>query len=382
MKAAESGAGSKGGLLLQDGSFWPGECFGATGTTIGEVVFHTGHQGYQEILTDPSYRKQILVFASPQMGNQGFHEIDRESDRVWASGAIVRDYSEGISHWRRSSSLSEYLAKEKTPGLSGVDTRRLILHLRESGSQWGVLTTEKKSLVELRKLLKDQVSMEGLSLTQEVTTKLAYRWTEGSKNLATTELKRSKGGLKRVVVMDFGVKQQILRYLIDVGFEEVIVVPAKSKAAEILGFKPDALFLSNGPGDPAADAEIIAEVKKLIREVPTFGICLGHQILALALGLETFKLKFGHHGANHPVKNLTSDRVEITSQNHGFAVRELSGQQVREIEVTHVNLNDQTIEGFRHRQLPLRAIQFHPEASPGPLDSLQIFQEFQRGFAA
>mgnify|MGYP000868858091 CR=1 FL=1 len=321
-----------------------------------------------------------MLFTSSQIGSQGFHEEDYESERIWASGCIVRDYSDIPYHWRKQKSLHETLAHFKIPGLYGVDTRRLVLHIREKGSLWGLISTEDLNAKKIQKHFENKVSMEGLSLTQEVSTKVVYPWNKTSTPLIRLTQKSAPKGLKRCVVWDFGVKRQILRYLVDAGFEEVLVVPSHTTAKQIQELKPDALFLSNGPGDPAAEVHAISEVKKLLGEFPILGICLGHQILALALGMKTFKLKFGHHGANHPVKNLLSDRVEITSQNHGFAV---SSEGVRsEIEMTHLNLNDQTVEGFQHKKWRIRAIQFHPEAGPGPLDSRKIFEEFQRGFAA
>lgn len=379
-KAKGKTRGPSAGLLLEDGSFWPGVGIGASITKLGECVFHTGHQGYQEILTDPSYCRQIMVFSSPQVGNQGFHEDDFESDRIWASGAVMRDYSDTPFHWRKQKSLDETLKEFKTPGLVGVDTRRLILHLRNRGNLWGVISTETGDLKALQKHLRTGLSMEGLSLTNEVTTSKPYDWKEGSATLLRESLKgvfNPSKGYRRAVVMDFGVKRQILRYLIDAGFEEVRVVPASTKADDILSLKPDVVLLSNGPGDPAADRGIIDQVKKLHGKVPLFGICLGHQILALSLGIQTFKLKFGHHAANHPVKNRLRDQVEITSQNHGFAVP--LDQTRGDLEFTHLNLNDQTVEGFRYRPQNIFGIQFHPESSPGPLDSVDVFQKLQAG---
>ncbi len=373
----------EGVLLLSDGSVWRGYAFGAKTSLEGEAVFHTGHTGYQEILTDPSYRKQILVFTESQLGNQGFHEDDYESEKIWASGLICRDYSDNPYHWRKEASLSDVLEKNSVPGLYGVDTRRLVLHLRSQGNLWGIISTDLSEVSKLKKILKKSASMQGLSLTQEVTTKVVYPWNKHSSDLIINRKASSAGkrsGLKRCVVIDYGVKKQILRYLVDAGFEEVLVVPASTTADQVKELKPDAVLLSNGPGDPAADPKIIQEVKKMIGEFPIFGICLGHQILGLALGCETFKLKFGHHGANHPVKNLIKNKVEITSQNHGFAVKAENIQ--KDIEITHINLNDETIAGFRHKKYPIQAIQFHPEAGPGPLDSREIFESFQRGFAA
>lgn len=367
----------EGCLLLEDGSVFRGRSFGAKATSVGELVFHTSLTGYQEILTDPSYRKQILTFSAVQFGNEGFHEDDFESDRVWAAGCLVRDYSEPRYHWRKQRSVADVMKEFSVPGLSGVDTRRLILSLRDRGNQWAVISTETTDILELKKYFSKKLSMQGLSLTQEVSTKSKYTWVNPSVALYETSIERNEKGLKRCVVMDFGVKRQILRYLIDSGFQELIVVPALTSAKEIRALNPDAVFLSNGPGDPAAEKEIVATVRELLGQYPIFGICLGHQILALALGLKTFKLKFGHRAANHPVLNRKSDRVEITSQNHGFAVEQK--EIPSDLEITHLNLNDGTIEGFKHKRMQIAALQFHPESSPGPRDSLQLFREFQQG---
>lgn len=368
----------KAGLLLEDGSFWPGLGFGAKATAIGECVFHTGHQGYQEILSDPSYCRQHMVFSSPQIGNQGFCRDDFESRKLWAAGAICRDYSETPNQWRKEKGLAEVMTEFGVPGLSGVDTRRLILHLRSRGNLWGALSTETADPKKLSKYLKSKPSMVGLSLTQEVTTEKSYEWTEKSHSLIREALGAWNPGTRKVVVvMDFGVKHQILRFIKDAGFERIIVVSAKTSASEILKLNPDMVFLSNGPGDPAADREIISEVKKLHGKVPLVGICLGHQILALSLGIETYKLKFGHHAANHPVRNILRDRVEITSQNHGFAVPVEAKHP--DLRFTHINLNDGTVEGFQHKTLKITGIQFHPEASPGPLDSVDFFKKMAEG---
>jgi len=368
----------KAGLLLEDGSFFPGIAAGARTTILGECVFHTSHQGYQEILSDPSYHKQIMIFSAPMIGNQGFSKEDFESSRLWAAGAVMREIRDS-AQWRRQKSLDETLKEFSIPALSGVDTRRLVLKLREKGNLWGVLSTETGDVKKLQKFFRKNLSMEGQSLTADVSTKNAYEWTEGSNALLTEAIGRwvpEAKGFKSVVVLDFGVKHQILRYLKDSGFEKITVLPASTKASEILSYKADAVFLSNGPGDPAADSKIIEEVKALHGKVPLFGICLGHQILALSLGIQTFKLKFGHHAANHPVMNSLRDRVEISSQNHNFAVPH---EAMKGLEYTHINLNDQTVEGFRQKDLRIFGIQYHPESSPGPLDSVSVFQDFQRG---
>ena len=372
---------TKGALLLSDGSFFEGYAVGRSNftpvTQEGEFVFHTGYTGYQEVLTDPSYCRQVVVFASTQIGNQGFHPDDFESKKIWASGCVMREESVDVKHWRNRQSLAETLEEFKVPALEGVDTRRLVLHLREKGCLWGVISTETASKKELEKRLKKTASMQGLGLTQEVTTKTSYRWLTGSVPLLSNQLSHTPSSLKRVVVYDFGVKRQILRYLVDVGFEEVSIVPSSTTAVEVKALSPDAVLLSNGPGDPAADPKIIQEVKGLLGKFPILGICLGHQILGLALGYKTYKLKFGHHAANHPVMNRVSSRVEITSQNHGFAV-EPPGASA-DILATHVHLNDQTLAGFVHKRMPICGIQFHPESSPGPLDSVDVFRQLKRG---
>lgn len=366
-----------GALLLSDGSFYLGRSFGAKKTQTGEFVFHTGYTGYQEVLSDPSYCRQVIVFASPQIGNQGFHLDDMESRSIWAAGCVVRDYFDSRSHWRKKQSLEEVLVEKAVPGLSGVDTRSLVHRLRDRGCLWGVISTETADRKKLEKYLEEPLSMEGLGLTQEVSSPTSYRWFTGSSPLLLDHLKLQASTLKRCVVWDFGVKRQILRYLVDVGFEEVIVLPAKASWEDIQALSPDALVLSNGPGDPAADPRIISEVKKAIGKLPILGICLGHQILGLALGLKTYKMKFGQHAANHPIMNLTTRRVEITSQNHGFAVEMPSTDS--SLLATHIHLNDGSLAGFVHRRYPICGIQFHPEASPGPLDSLQVFRQLKVG---
>lgn len=362
----------KGALLLSDGSFFQGYAFGAKTTRQAEFIFHTGHSGYPEILTDPSYCRQALVFSAPQIGNQGVHEEDFESNQIWAAAAVCRDYADAPVHWKKQKSLHEFLEEFGVPGLYGVDTRRLILQLRDKGAMWGVISTESCSKAKLQRELNTEMSMQGLSLVDEVSCKQAYESQELSSDLISAPSSQSE---KTCVVMDFGVKKQILRYLKDVGFSKVHVVPAHTSAEKVLSFKPDAILLSNGPGDPSEEKEIVKEVRKLHGKAPILGICLGHQLLALSLGLETRKLKFGHHAANHPVFNRQSQRVEISSQNHGFEVLEGSA----DCEFTHINLNDQSLEGFRHKKLPIKGIQFHPESSPGPIDSRQVFQELFQG---
>lgn len=364
-------------IVLEDGSSWPGYAIGASATREGEFVFNTSHTGYQEILTDPSYCKQVVVFTSAQIGNQGFHLEDRESQKIWASGCVMRDYHSSSTHWRYGMSLDEFLKQQGVPGIFGVDTRRLVLKLREAGSLWGVISTETTSVAKIKKSFSGSLKMEGLGLVGEVSTKTAYEWKEGSHSLLKSGEEKTSKGLRRVVVLDFGVKTQILKYLKEVGFEEIVVMPGSSTAQEIEQKRPDAVLLSNGPGDPAAETKIVAEVKKLLGKYPLFGICLGHQLLALALGMKTSKLKFGHHAANHPVKNIQNDFVEISSQNHGFAVLEPSKEGP--VRITHRNMNDQTVAGFVHPELRVRGIQYHPESSPGPIDSYKLFEEFRSG---
>lgn len=374
-KSKSKRSSQRAALLLEDGSVFYGFPFGEKATCIGELVFHTSHTGYQEILTDPSYYRQILCFTAAQIGNQGVHPDDLESDRIWASGCLVRSYVDTPRHWRKRWALDEFLKLHKVPGLHGVDTRRLVLHLREKGNQWAVISTETDRIEDLKTYLRQPLSMEGQALAPLVSTKSSYSWRTGSVDLLTSGWKQNqKSG--RCVVFDFGVKRQILRYLIDSGFKEPIVVPSSTTAEEVLALSPQLVLLSNGPGDPAALSEIIMEVRKLVGKLPLFGICLGHQILALALGLRTYKLKFGHRGANHPVHSHISGKVEVTSQNHGFAVEAMS---LEGLNYSHMNMNDKSVEGFIVPKLSICGIQYHPESSPGPKDSVKIFRQIYDG---
>jgi len=351
-------------LALEDGRVFPGFSFGAQGETYGEVIFNTGMTGYQEILTDPSYKGQLVVMTYPHIGNYGVNPEDIESDRLCVEGLILREYSRYHSNWRSRESLQDLLRRHNIIGIEGVDTRALTRHIRDKGAQRGVISTVDLDPSSLVAKAKASPSLIGRDLVQEVTCRVPYPWNQSPS--------RSKSF--RVIVYDFGVKYNILRKLAQLGCS-LWIVPAQTTAEEVLKLNPDGIVLSNGPGDPEGVPYAIENTKKLLGEKPLFGICLGHQILALALGGRTYKLKFGHHGENHPVKNLRTGRVEITSQNHGFAV-DPGSLDPDEVELTHVNLYDGTVEGIRHRKLPAFSVQYHPEASPGPHDSEYIFHQF------
>jgi len=346
----------KGQLLFEDGTIFEGEIFGYQSETLGEVVFNTGMTGYQEILTDPSYYGQIVVMTYPLIGNYGVNEDDMESFSPKVKGFIVREIYENFSNWRGTETLNDYLLKNKIVGLKGVDTRALTKFLRDKGTMAGKIVVgemnEEASLEEIKKF-------DNHRAVDKVTTAYAYTL---------------KPVLPRVAVLDYGIKKNILDSLIKRNIE-LTVYPATTLAEKILEDNPDGIFLSNGPGDPAELTEIIENVKKLIGKKPMFGICLGHQLISLALGGKTTRLKYGHRGTNHPVKDIPKDRVYITSQNHGYVVEEDSLNK-EEIEITHVNLNDGSIEGLKHKKLPLFSVQFHPEASPGPQDTAYLFEEF------
>ena len=357
-------AGARAVLALEDGVVFEGRAFGRPGETTGEVVFNTALCGYQEVLTDPSYAGQIVTMTYPHIGNYGVNREDVESARPQVAGFVVREVSTRASSWRASGELHRYLDEAGVVGISEIDTRALTRHLRTHGAQRGVISTLERSRDELVDRAKASRSMVGLDLAREVTCEVSY---EGPRSDAAQPFK--------VVAYDFGLKQNILRMLAAAGCD-VTVVPARTSAAEALALGPDGVFLSNGPGDPEPVEYAIEACRELMeRRVPLFGICLGHQILGLACGGKTFKLKFGHRGANHPVKNLRTGQVEVTSQNHGFSVDPKLFDRP-ELELTHVNLNDGTVEGFRHRELPVTSVQYHPEASPGPHDSHYLFGEF------
>ncbi|MGH7321804.1 MAG: glutamine-hydrolyzing carbamoyl-phosphate synthase small subunit [Candidatus Rokuibacteriota bacterium] len=360
-------------LALADGRAFEGQALGARGEAVGEVVFNTAMSGYQEILTDPSYKGQIVCMTAPLIGNTGVNEEDVESHRPWVEGFVVREASPIASSWRRTATLDEYLAAHRVVGIQGIDTRALTRHLRDHGAQEGIVSTEDLAPRSLVARAKASPGLLGRDLVKEVTCQAGYAWTE-----SVWRLGRGYGETPErryhVVVYDSGVKRNILRQLVSLGCR-VTVVPAFTSAGDVLAVKPDGLVLSNGPGDPEGVPYLAEAVRELVGRVPVFGICLGHQILALALGARTYKLPFGHHGANHPVKALDSGRVEITAQNHGFAV-DADSCPARGLEVTHVNLNDGTCEGLRHRSLPVFSVQYHPEASPGPHDAHYLFRSF------
>ncbi|MFA5097370.1 MAG: glutamine-hydrolyzing carbamoyl-phosphate synthase small subunit [Candidatus Margulisiibacteriota bacterium] len=363
----------KGILMLEDGAYFEGEAFGSCGTAFGEAVFNTGMTGYQEVLTDPSYQGQIVTMTYPLIGNYGVNPDDTESRRIFASGFVVRQESRIFSSWRAQESLGEYLKKNAITGLCNVDTRAITRHIRNRGAMRSAISTEDLDIGSLHKKVLASRSMNGADLAKEVSCKAPYRWEEGRRDFLKGSAKKL-GSQHQVVVYDFGVKHNILRILSSLNCR-VMVVPGTTAAEEVLKMKPDGVLFSNGPGDPSAVSYGIEAAQKLAGKLPIFGICLGHQILALAFGAKTFKLKFGHRGSNHPVKDLRTGKVEITSQNHGFAV-EASSFKNTNIEITHINLNDGTCEGFSHKFMPVFSVQYHPEASPGPLDSQALFNRF------
>ncbi len=359
-------------LVLADGTALRGYRYGATGTTVGEVVFNTGMTGYQEVLTDPSYCGQIVLFTYPELGNTGVTPEDEESPRVQVQGVIVRHGCRQPSNWRSRGSLPDYLERWRVVGISGVDTRLLTRRLREQGAMNGAISTEILDPQELLEQVAQAPRMEGLNLVPRVTTPTTYEWHTPTAPEWEFAPVRADGTPLVVVAIDFGIKHNILRRLASYGCR-VIVVPATTPVADILAYDPDGIFLSNGPGDPAAVSEGIATAQALVQTGrPLFGICLGHQILGLALGSQTFKLKFGHHGLNHPAG--AGQHVAISSQNHGFAIDK--NTLAPELDITDWNLNDQTVAGIRHRELPIFSVQYHPEASPGPHDADYFFARF------
>jgi carbamoyl-phosphate synthase small subunit len=362
-------------LALEDGSVFEGRSFGASAERSGEVVFNTAITGYQEIFTDPSYAGQIVILTNPQIGNYGTNAADNESARPYIEGLVVREFSSITSNWRSDEEAREFLGKHGIPVVSELDTRALVRHLRNRGVMRGVLSAVETDTAKLVEKARQIPTMAGLDLASRVSTAEPYTWDKPVEPCSPSELVRPPAEARfRVVAYDFGIKQNILRRLVQVGCR-VTVVPALTSAEDVLALKPDGVFLSNGPGDPEPLQTQVANVRKLIGKTPIFGICLGHQILGLAVGGSTYKLKFGHRGANHPVINQVTNRVEITSHNHGFAV-DPDSLNTNEVEITHMNLNDQTLEGFRHRSHPVFCVQYHPEAAPGPHDSHYLFDDF------
>lgn len=375
-------------LALEDGTVYHGNGFGARAAACGEVCFNTSMTGYQEILTDPSYKGQIVTMTYPHIGNYGINKVDMESWRPHVAGFVVREISRVVSNWRADFSIAQYLEDNGIPGIEGVDTRALTKKLRVRGAMKGFISTEKISDAEAVARAQKWSGLVGVDYVKEVTHKEPFLW--DTKDEQSADFNLVHGNTSKdprqirnplppadipIVAYDFGMKYNILRRLRQQGFK-VQVVPATTPAAEALKYKPAGIFLSNGPGDPAALKYAVTAVQDLVKSgVPIFGICLGHQILGLAFGGQTFKLKFGHRGANQPVKDLESGRVEITSQNHGFAVDPNSLPE--EVSVNRINLNDQTVEGMRHKKKPIYCVQYHPEASPGPHDSNPLFAEFR-----
>ena len=363
-------------LALEDGTVFTGIGFGAEGEVSGEVVFNTSMTGYQEILTDPSYRGQIVTMTYPEIGNYGVNPEDVESGRPHLSGFICKENSRVRSNFRSTESLEDYLTSNGIVALEGIDTRMLVRKLRISGAMKGILSTTDLDEASLVNKAKNSESLVGKDLVQEVMPSEASQWNEKLSEWWQVEAPAdsSETTIPHVVAMDFGMKWNIARHLVSQGFR-VTVVPGNTTAEEILAMEPDGVFLSNGPGDPEPVSYAIETIASLVGKVPLFGICLGHQLLALACGAKTFKLKFGHRGANHPILNLKTGRVEITTQNHGFAVSE--DDLPEELEITHRNLNDDTVAGLRHRTAPAFCVQYHPEASAGPHDSQYLFDEFR-----
>ncbi len=368
-------------LALEDGTVFEGKSFGAPRDSLGEVVFNTAITGYQEIFTDPSYAGQIVVLTNPQIGNYGANAYDQEAARPYIEGLVVREFSSVASNWRSEENAEQFLSANGIPVAAEIDTRALVRHLRTRGVMRGVLSVSgansRPDREELIERARQAPSMAGLDLATRVSTRSQYSWNQSVTPCCSSEpLAKTAGQFCHVVAYDYGIKRNILRRLVHVG-ARVTVVPALTSAEDVLALKPDGVFLSNGPGDPEPLEFQAQQVRKLIGKKPVFGICLGHQILGLALGGKTYKLKFGHRGANHPVLNRMTEKVEITSHNHGFAV-DPDSLNVNEVDLTHINLNDQTLEGFRHRSEPVFCVQYHPEAAPGPHDSHYLFDDFMQ----
>jgi len=365
-------------LAWADGRVFRGEALGACGHTVGEVCFNTSMTGYQEILTDPSYTDQIITFTYPHIGNVGINAIDMESEHIAVRGLIVRAPARVASNYRQQQDMGDWLQQQNVVGIAGIDTRALVRHLRDHGAQNGVVASDGMDEADAVAMARGWHGLEGRDLVGQVSCKQQYVWQQGSYDLdkATFAEPTLK---KHIVAMDFGCKRNIFRKLADRGLK-VTIMPARTSAAQILALQPDGIFLSNGPGDPSAVDYAVATIRELLQSnTPIFGICMGHQLLSQALGLSTFKLKFGHRGGNHPVKDLTTGKIEITSQNHGFAVRDDAVPD--NVEITHRSLFDGTVEGLRVKNRPVFSVQYHPEASPGPHDADYLFDRFAELFA-
>ncbi len=363
-------------LVLENGSIFEGISLGATGTTVGEVVFNTAMSGYQEILTDPSYKGQIVTMTYSEIGNYGLNPDDEESDQPYVEGFIVKEASKITSNFRSEMSLYDYLRDHNIVGIENIDTRKLTKELRTKGSLKGAISTE-ADIKSLKKIVSD-FEIVGKDLVKYVSTKKPYKFTEGLFKLGyeTRKIKRVLNN-KRVVVIDFGVKRNILRYLVEVGFD-VFVVNAYTTFDDVKSLNPEAVFLSNGPGDPrGVEEKWIKEYRKIIENYPTFGICFGHQIILRSFGVKIYKMKFGHHGGNHPVMDLDTEKVFVTAQNHNYAADEKDSLE-KGFKITYKNLNDGSVEGVKHKELPIMSVQYHPEASPGPHDAEYLFEQFAK----
>lgn len=369
-------------LALEDGRIFLGEGYGAPGEALGEVVFNTSLTGYQEIATDPSYAGQIVVLTNPQIGNYGTNQADNEAAKPYIEGLIVREFSSVSSNWRSEQVTDEYMERYQVPVLAEIDTRALVRHLRNNGVMRGVISTAETDVEKLVAKARSIRKMDGTDLAKVVSTKTQFTFDEDDANnqssdplLSTYDAGNSDRKL-HVVAYDFGIKRNILRMLTREGCR-VTVVPAETRADEVMSLNPDGVFLSNGPGDPEPVDYAVKAIQEMMGRTPIFGICLGHQLTGLALGGKTYKLKFGHHGGNHPVKNNVTGKVEITAHNHNFAV-DPDSINANEVDLTHVDLNDNTLEGLRHKSLPLFSVQYHPEAAPGPHDSHYLFRDFRK----
>ncbi|HDM79374.1 MAG TPA: carbamoyl-phosphate synthase small subunit [Deltaproteobacteria bacterium] len=361
-------------LVLEDGRVFKGRAFASQGETLGEVVFNTSMTGYQEALTDPSYHEQILTMTYPLIGTYGINDEDNESSRVQVAGFVVKEYQSVPSNWRSKKTLRTFLEEHGVIGIEGIDTRALTRHIRLAGAMKGIISTETDNVAELLEKVREYPGLVGRDITKKVACQSPYVWQDDSP--VPSNQWQDPNHPYKVVALDFGIKYNIIRELTKAGCQ-VLVMPGSTPASDILALQPDGVFLSNGPGDPAPVTYGISVVRDLLGKVPVFGICLGHQLLGLAVGARTFKLKFGHRGSNQPVLNLSNGRIEITSQNHGFCV-DVESLPSDKAETTHINLNDRTSEGMKLRDVPAFSVQYHPEAAPGPHDALYLFKEFKK----